>query len=358
MIKINLKNLLLVVLFLTTVSCQNIHYYWNVSTNQIDLLNRRISIEEAKKKYNFTDEEESKLDLVQDIKKFALEVLELDIDESVYSSYVELEKPYVTYLLRVSSAYELKAYTWNFPFTGTVSYKGFFEKESALKEAKNFPKEKFDTYVRGVTAYSTLGWFEDPITSAMLSYSEKDFALTVFHELAHTVLFFKDHIDFNERFAEFVGRKASILFYLDREGAESETVKTMQAEWEDQLLFSSFMVEEYNSLSDWYKKNKGKVTSKLKNQRLKEIQNRFLTKIAPHLKTNSYQHFPSIPLNNARLLSYRSYNYDMKEFEILYNSKEVNQNLSKLIEVCSQFKKSKDPEKSLKQKVENLLSAK
>ena len=352
----NRKIILFLLLFFLTVmvSCSNISYYWSVSTGQLDLLSRRISIEQAKDKYTLTAEEISKLQLVSDIKKFAIENLKLDIDEDIYSTYVHLEEPYVSYLLRVSSAYELKPYVWDFPFTGKVSYKGFFDQDQAMDEAAEFPKEEYDVYIRGVTAYSTLGWFEDPITSAMLSYTERDFVQVIFHELAHTLLFFKDHIDFNERFAEFIGRKASMLFYIDRQGEKSQTVQIMQSEWADQLLFSAFMVGEYDSLQTWYKQNKGNVTPELKEERLQEIQNRFLTEIKPNLKTNSYQYFSKIKLNNARLLSYRSYNYDMEEFEELYNSTEVAQDLSTFIKVCSEFKKSDDPEKSLKEKIANL----
>ena len=98
--------------------------------------------------------------------------------------------------------------------------------------------------------------------SSMLSYSENDFVVMIFHELAHTVLFFKNHVDFNERFAEFLGRKAALAFYLEKEGPESETVKMMYKRVEeDELFFSSFMVQEYQSLSQWYEDKKGKNNS-------------------------------------------------------------------------------------------------
>ena len=82
-----------------------------------------------------------------------------------------------------------------------------------------------------VAAYSTLNWFEDPILSSMLTYPERHFIVTILHELTHTVLFFSGEIDFNERFAEFVGWKAAEIFYWEREGENSETVHLMRAEW-------------------------------------------------------------------------------------------------------------------------------
>ena len=312
---------LLFLFFLT--GCSSIEYLWHVSVEQVDLLNDRVPIEEALEEYDFGKEEKKKLQMVAGIKQFAIERLQLDIDEDVYSTYVQLYRPYVSYLLRVSSAYELKAYTWDFPIVGSAPYKGYFDKQMAKEAAKSFSREKYDVYLRGVRAYSTLGWFEDPIYSSMLSYNESDFVVTIFHELAHTVLFFEDHINFNERFAEFVGRKAAIAFYLERSG-NSAIVKTMQKEWEDELLFSSFMVREYESLNKWYKDNKGKVSKAMKRKRLREIQDRFLVEIQPKLQTTNYNYFSEVKLNNARLLSYRSYNYSMDEFEKLFSSTIVN----------------------------------
>ena len=275
----------------------------------------------------------------------------MGINDNIYSTYVQLDQPYVTYLLRVSSAYELKAYKWHFPIIGSVPYKGFFDKEEAKEAARSFPKEKYDVYLRGVRAYSTLGWMDDSILSSMLYYKEVEFVVMIFHELAHTVLFFKDHIDFNERFAEFIGRRATIQFYLDKEGEQSETVQKIRQQWDDELLFSSFMAREYENLAQWYKENKGKITQEIKQKRIKDIQDRFSKDIQLKLKTDRYNYFPDLKLNNAILLSYRSYNYNMGEFDKLFSSSSVNSNVKDFIEHCSQFKEEKDPEEALSRAV-------
>ena len=331
--------------FLT--SCADLDYLWGASKGQLNLILKKVPLEKALETHSFTEEERTKIKLVSEIKTYAKDNLEMDIDDQIYSSYVQLDKPYVTYLLRVSSAYELKAYQWTFPVVGSVPYKGFFKKEEALKEAKSFPKEKYDVLVRGVTAYSTLGWFEDSILSSMLRYEESDFTTMLFHELAHTVLFFKNNVDFNERFAEFVGRKANLSFYKSRLGEDSKKVQEMLRSWEDELIFSSFMVDEYERLNEWYKKNKGNITPTQKKRRLQNIQDRFLTDIRPQLSSNHYDYFPEIELNNALLLSYRSYNFKMDEFEVIFNSPEINQNIRAFIDFCFQFQSEKDPEKAL-----------
>ena len=343
--------------FLLFFSACQIGYLFHVSVGQMDLLSDRVSIKTALEKYDFTEEEKKKLELVSEIKTFARENLKLDIDEDIYSTYVQLDAPYITYLLRVSLAYELKAYKWDFPIIGSSPYKGFFDKGKAKREAEAFAKKGYDVWLRGVKAYSSLGWFEDPVLSSMLDYPESHFTLLIFHELTHTVLFFKDHINFNERFAEFVGRKATLAFYLHKEGVESKTVQNLRQEWKDELLFSSFMVKEYEMLDKWYKDNKGQVNKEMKKKRLKEIQDRFVLNIQPQLKIIRYDNFSQIELNNARLLSYRSYNYNMEEFEKVFRSKSVNQNLLSFIEYCSQFENEENPEKALSLTVQKLYSS-
>ncbi|MBC6415416.1 MAG: aminopeptidase [Bdellovibrionales bacterium] len=349
-----MKKIFIFAILSSFVSCSNFSYLLTSGKEQLKINFNKIPIEKALQEYDFTEEEKKKLNLVSEIKDYAKNTLEMDIDETIYSSYLELNDIYVTYLLRVSLAYELKAYTWYFPITGSVPYKGFFDKKEALKEAKSFPEEKYDIYIRGVTAYSTLGWFEDPILSSMLRYEEVDFTTMIFHELAHTVLFFKNNVNFNERFAEFIGRKASLLFYTKKEGENSEKVKDMLISWKEELLFSSFMVKEYENLNKWYKKNKGQITKEKKQKRIQEIQTRFLTQIQPQFQTNKYDYFPKIKLNNAKLLSYRSYNFNMEEFEKLFNSPEINQNIKAFIDYCFKFKSEENPEKALSQEINKL----
>ena len=341
-------NFLFICLFFFT-SCSNLGYLWETGTGQLKLLSNTTPIEKALQKYNFTEEEKKNLELVSELKSYAKNTLKMNIDDKVYSSYVQLNENYITYLLRVSYAYELKAYKWEFPIVGSVPYKGFFDKESAIQAANSFSEEEYDVYLGGVTAYSTLGWFEDPILSSMLKYKEIDFTTMIFHELAHTVLFFKNNVNFNERFAEFIGRKAAISFYTSKEGKNSRKVQSMKEYWEDELIFSSFMVNEYEKLKKWYEDNKGKITKIQKQKRIQQIQESFSTQIQTQLNTKKYDYFSNIELNNAKLLSYRSYNFNMSEFEILFNSPEVNKNIKSFIDYCLRLKSEDKPEKALSQ---------
>ena len=91
-----------------------------------------------------------------------------------YTSFIQLDEPYVTYIVQAAEAFSLKPYHWHFPFVGDVPYKGYFKKNLAEEEAASLDKNLYDTSIRGVSAYSTLGWFEDSILSSMLRYEDHD----------------------------------------------------------------------------------------------------------------------------------------------------------------------------------------
>lgn len=350
---VRFKNLKWVVICLSLfcTSC-DFSYLSYVSYNQLALLNKRVSIEAALEKYDLTEDEKKKLKLIAKLRAFARETLKGDVSDDMYSTYIQLDRPYVTYLLRASLAYELTPHLWHFPVVGWAPYKGFFHKDKALKEAESFSSQEYDTYVRGVSAYSTLGWFDDSILSSMLSYSESDFVVTIFHELTHTVLFFKNQVNFNETFAEFVGRHMGVLFYLQEEGEESQTARLMEQKWEDELLFSTFMTQAYDGLDKWYKENEGQITLEQKRKRLTSIQDQFMVQIQPQLKTDRYNYFSTIKLNNAKLQSYRSYNYNIGEMEQLYSLSGYN--LAKFIQYCIQLEKEEDPEVGLSELIDKL----
>ncbi len=169
------------------------------------------------------DEVKRKIRLVQEAKDFAEKKMNLE-RTSNYDSFVQLEDRYVTYTVSAAFKDKLEPYLWSFPIVGKVPYKGFFRKAEAFEEEKELKAENLDTYVRGVSAYSTLGWFSDPLLSSMTSYSDSDLVETVIHETTHATLYIKSNADFNERLATFVGIKGMQQFYQEREGQNSPVI--------------------------------------------------------------------------------------------------------------------------------------
>ena len=153
-----------------------------------------------------------KLLLAQEARDFAIHSLELDAGKS-YTTFTRLESDTLALVLSAAHRDRLQFRTWWFPIVGHVPYRGFFSQEAAEKAQGSLEAEGFDTYLRPTAAFSTLGFFADPLLSTLLRYDSVDFVETILHELAHNHLFVRSHVRFNESFATFVGRVGAIRFF-------------------------------------------------------------------------------------------------------------------------------------------------
>lgn len=191
-------------------------------------MSSRVSITEAFQSPNLNDAQKQKILLSQKARVFAFEKLKLIKTEN-YNSYIDLKRPFVTWVVHAAEKWQMKNYEWKYPIVGAMPYKGFFTEAEAKAEADEMLKKGFDTYVRGVSAYSTLGWFTDSLLSSMLRYKDHDLVNTIIHEITHTTIYIKNNSDFNEQLAVFIGNKGTELFYKDLEGPDS-TLKLISAE--------------------------------------------------------------------------------------------------------------------------------
>lgn len=337
---------------ISTLSACQMGYYTQSAYNQMKILAQRTPIEKKLTEENLSEDFKHKLNLSLEAHRFAVESLKLK-DSKSYTTYVDLQRPYVTYVVSAAPKWELKHHLWSFPFVGSVPYKGYFDEDDAKTEELSLQKQNLDTYLRGVSAYSTLGWFDDPLLSTMIKYSEHDLVNTVIHETVHTTLYIKNSADFNERLAVFIGNKGTELFYFNKEGINSPTLQKIKDENEDDQIFSKFISAEIVELENWYKEN---IPSKDSSQtadfeakredRLALIQEKFRKNILPLLKSNNYHSFSKNKLNNAKLLIYKTYTQDLIDFESLY--KKANQDIPTFIELCKSLEKSKNPAEELK----------
>ncbi|MCB0369883.1 MAG: aminopeptidase [Bdellovibrionales bacterium] len=320
--------------------------------NQISLLNQRVPIEKALKDPSLSKEEKQKLELALQVREFADKQLNLNAEEN-YTTFVKLDRPYVSYAVSAAPKWKLESYLWSFPIVGKVPYKGYFSKSDAEAEADELKKKDLDVYVRGVPAYSTLGWFKDPLLSSMMSYKEHDLVNTIIHESVHATLFIKSAADFNERMATFIGNKGMELFYLQKEGEDSSTLKLIKDENSDDDLFSLFITKELNDLILWYSSiNADEKSDHLRNQKFQSIQEKFKKEILPKLKTNTWKRFSDWNLNNARLVVFKTYMKDLNDFNELFDL--VDKNFSNFLNECKKLETVKDPEKSLKDRIQEL----
>ena len=326
------------------LGCQ-LDYLMHSAYYQSKLMNSREPLQKTLTDPRVSEETKRKLKLAQEAKTFAESNLGLKRTHN-YESFVQLEDTHVSYVVQVAKAWELTPYKWSFPLVGSLPYKGYFVKKRAQEEAARFSPKEYDTYVRGVSAFSTLGWFNDPIYSSMLRYDDEDLVETIIHETVHATLYIKSNADFNERLATFLGQEGVKKFYLEKEGAESHSLKKIVNDLADQKLFSKFISRELDTLRNWYKENSGQINADQKKLRLREIQDRFAKELQPQFKSKSYSNFTKQELNNAILLSYKTYLYDLSDFEILFEAK--GRDFKELIKACKKLENEENPEKALK----------
>lgn len=334
---------LFLVFFLS--SCQ-LTYIIKSAHQQFSMMTTRQPVSEILKDDKLDSEKRKKFELSEKARRFAFEDLQLKKTQN-YATYIDLRRPYVSWVVHAAFKWELKNYLWSFPIIGDVPYKGFFSEDEAKAEAKLMEEQGYDAFYRGVSAYSTLGWFTDSLLSSMMAYKEHDLVNTLIHELTHTTIYVKSNADFNERLAVFIGNKGTELFYKKYEGENSPTVALINAENEDDRLFSDFITGELNDLKKWYEDNKGKNLVEADRQaRFELIKTNFTAKLKPQLKSSSYDRFPQSKLNNARLGLYTTYMKDMDDFENLY--KKLNGNLVQFILKVKELESSDDPQSDLK----------
>lgn len=335
-------------------SCQ-IGYLFHVSYQHLALLNSKVPIEKALESNTLTDEQKRKIKLTQEVRTFAFEKLKLTASKN-YTEFVDLKRQYVTYAVMASKKWKLESYRWDFPFIGKAPYKGYYNEQMAKEEAEEMKKQDYDVFVRGVSAFSTLGKLTDPLLSSMLNYSDHDLVNTIIHELTHTTLFIKDNIDFNERLAVFVAAKGTEMFYYEKEGPDSKTVQQIKNENEDDVLFSQFITKELDELKVWYEQfdhNQNiSVDEKetLRQKRFEQIKNHFSKNLSSRLKTKSYSAFPQRTMNNATLGNYHTYMKNLDLFEKVYQKS--GSQIPQFLEKCKELNNADDPEIELQKMAE------
>ncbi len=183
--------------------CESLRYYAQAISGQIGILNKRRPIHGYLDNPQTPFKLKQRLGLILELREFAQSELHLPADGH-YLSFVEIEQPYVLWNVYAAPEFSFEPKTWCYPIAGCTAYRGYFSEKNARLYAGKLKQEGLDVYVGGVTAYSTLGWFNDPVYSTFIYRSDARLAALIFHELAHQVVYVQDDSTFNESFATVV----------------------------------------------------------------------------------------------------------------------------------------------------------
>jgi len=244
---------------------------------------------------------------IQDIRRYATEELGLNLGKN-YTRYVKLDRDYLAAVVSACAADSFKRHEWKYPVVGVLPYKGFFKIEDARKEREKLEKKGLDVWIRGVDAFSTLGWFRDPLYSYMRDYPPDRLADLIIHESLHATVFIKGQAQFNEELAEFVGGEGARMYMESRYGADSAGYGNMLANETDYRRYVEFIQGLIRELNDLYESGRsGAEKLSEKEKIIGAAKERFAAEYENLFSGEGYRGFLELPVNNAYLELYRLY---------------------------------------------------
>jgi len=304
-------------LFLFLCSCET-GYYLHLARGQARVVLNCEPIEELLASSSLDSARRANLSLVQAIRRFGFEQIGLHKSSS-YTRFFDTGGKPISWNVSASPPDRFEPYLWRFPIAGTVPYKGFFDRERARKERDRLQGEGYDVLLRPVSAYSTLGYFSDPVLSSMLEYSVDSLADLILHELTHATVYAKGQTEFNESLATFVGQTGSLEFLAHYYGPESPQIPRAQKRRRDAARFGEFMMGVVAELDSLYQRELSPDTVLVQRREIfTRSQARFRSSLRPQFELASYDGFLEWEVNNARLLSYRRYHRSLDAFAAVY----------------------------------------
>lgn len=287
-----------------------------------------------------------KLRVVLAARAFASDSIGLEARQS-FTTFSRLDHD--TLVLVLSAAYRdrLEAYSWWFPIVGRVPYKGFFDFGAAKSAARSLDRQGFDVYLRPSPAFSTLGWFNDPLVSTSLKADSLDLANTVIHELTHNTFYATGQAVFNESFANFVGARGSAWFFRSR--GQAAAADEEDARWDDDKVMARFWERLYHSIDSTYKAHPGSDSAHVRERIAARdtvyarARTELVEVLGPQLHTIGPRVLERMRLDNAALMARRIYLTDLDLFDAVWvrNNQDLKKTIAELIVLAKS--KPKDP---------------
>ncbi len=294
----------------------DISYLAHGACSEIRLLWNRRPIERVLQRNDIKPEVRSNLELVLQVRRFAADRLGLNVG-GAYNTVTPVDQSAITWVLMAAQPDQLSPYTWYFPIVGSVPYKGYFKKTSAQAAAASMEADGYDTFIRPAVAFSSLGYFDDPLLSNLLTLDHVVLAGVIIHELFHRTYFLASNVMFDESAANYVGSRGAIAFFDHLKGPNSEDSAAARAVLQSDLKFGDFLEHEENKLLALY--SSGKPRAQILKDRavlFRQIQTDYTT-LKPQLSGLERFDLDKVKLNNAVLINYQLYFHNLEDFAAL-----------------------------------------
>jgi predicted aminopeptidase len=300
-------------MILPLTGCQ-LSYLFQAAAGEFRFLYHAVPVEEALRQDSLPADEKRRLSLVSRIKAFGEN--ELGLKKSDNYETINLKDQSPVYTVSAAPKDKLTLVTWWFPIIGSVPYLGFFDLDAARNERDRLLAKDLDTFVGRAEAYSTLGWFKDPLSLNLVQGSDLNLVETILHEMTHTTLYVKDQGEFNEGLAQLVGKRGALLFLDQTFGPSYPSSVEARDSISDERLFSTFLVSLFSELDVLYRDEQ--IPYSLKLSEREKIFARQLEKfngVKERMRTTRFSNFGQAGLNNAYLMSVGLYHRHYALFE-------------------------------------------
>ena len=300
------RALLLCVLSALLIACETVAYYSQAARGQLQILMAREEIHALLATGDLDPRLRAKLELVLAARQFASEEIGLPAGEN-YLSYVDLEREHAVWNVFAAPEFSVDPLTWCYPIAGCVAYRGYFSESGAIGYAKRLEDDGYDVYLGGVDAFSTLGWFDDPLFSTVINRSDTQLAGLIFHELAHQLLYVPGDTTFNESFATVVEREG-MRRWLEGAGADPDTEPALRQN-DYQRQFVELVLNYREQFTNLYRENLAAGQMRQRKQALQDAMRSDYESLKMAWSGYSgYDAWFAGSLNNAQLSTVGSYN--------------------------------------------------
>ena len=315
---------LLAVFAIGFIGCSTAKYYSHAAVGHLQLTTGLTPIQKVIEQEETNKELRRQLELVTELRDFAENKLSLNVGKA-YSKYKHLDRSAAVWVVYAASPFSTKLQSWKYPIVGEYQGRGFFKERMAKEYSAKLHSQGFEVYAGKAIAYSTLGWFSDPLLSTLLDDSDEELAETLFHELAHRTYYLKGDTMFNESFATAFAQN-SVQLWLKEKGEEKRLEK-YRKKLKRRDEFRSLLQEIKNKLSLIYKNTNNDSEAILQKRKQDAIQSFKATCTALRKKWNSPKSLESWideEVNNAKIAALSVYLFKVPYFNRLWDQASQN----------------------------------